>query len=267
VLWRWRGRGRWGSVGLLIGASVWLRPDGIPCWARQVCAAARSEAAGAAGCRPGLAGGRWLLLFAPYLLFNLLVQGSIWPNTFYAKQAEYACCAAAPAAAALLDQLKLPLIGAGCSCCLGFARICLAGLRGGVGGLAAVIWFLGYGAALCAAPAGGLPVRALFYAGHAGLFLHPGLAGHVVCCFAPLRAGAGPGCLRAHGCSAWPLDLAGVFATGANRYAQDVAIIETEMVAAARWVAANTPPMRSSPRMISARWAILASAACWTWPG
>jgi hypothetical protein len=32
------------------------------------------------------------------------------------------------------------------------------------------------------------------------------------------------------------------FAIGAERYAQDVAIIETEMVAAAQWTAANTPP-------------------------
>ena len=38
----------------------------------------------------GLIGAGTALLFAPYLLFNLVVEGSIWPNTFYAKQAEYA---------------------------------------------------------------------------------------------------------------------------------------------------------------------------------
>jgi hypothetical protein len=32
------------------------------------------------------------------------------------------------------------------------------------------------------------------------------------------------------------------FVIGAGRYAQDVAIIETEMVATAKWTAANTPP-------------------------
>jgi hypothetical protein len=43
---------------------------------------------------------------------------------------------------------------------------------------------------------------------------------------------------------AWRVALVGVwvgfFAIGAGRYAQDVAIIETEMVAAAHWVAANS---------------------------
>jgi len=35
----------------------------------------------------GLAG--FLVPFLPYLLFNYLLAGTIWPNTFYAKQAEY----------------------------------------------------------------------------------------------------------------------------------------------------------------------------------
>ena len=35
--------------------------------------------------------------------------------------------------------------------------------------------------------------------------------------------------------------LAGFWFIGARAYARDVAIIETEMVAAARWVAGNTP--------------------------
>lgn len=33
-----------------------------------------------------------------------------------------------------------------------------------------------------------------------------------------------------------------IYGIGAQAYAQDVAIIETEMVASARWIAVNTPP-------------------------
>ncbi|MBI3763727.1 MAG: hypothetical protein HY260_17930, partial [Chloroflexi bacterium] len=45
---------------------------------------------------------------------------------------------------------------------------------------------------------------------------------------------------------AWVLSLAGVtvafWIVGARAYAQDVRIVETEMVAAARWLGSNTPP-------------------------
>ena len=33
--------------------------------------------------------GGFLILFVPYMIFNWLVAGDLWPNTFYAKQAEY----------------------------------------------------------------------------------------------------------------------------------------------------------------------------------
>lgn len=36
------------------------------------------------------------LLLAPYLLFNLKSSGNIWPNTFYAKQTEYAAALQTP---------------------------------------------------------------------------------------------------------------------------------------------------------------------------
>ena len=46
------------------------------------------------------------LLFLPYLLFNQLIQGSIWPNTFYAKQAEYAVQRQVPLLLRFLDELN-----------------------------------------------------------------------------------------------------------------------------------------------------------------
>ena len=85
------GSQRYFSLGLLIGLSVWVRPDGVtllgpavlglllvqPLWQKRL------QALVSLGVGFGS-------LFALYLLFNLMISGSPLPNTFYAKQAEYA---------------------------------------------------------------------------------------------------------------------------------------------------------------------------------
>jgi hypothetical protein len=48
----------------------------------------------------------------PYLLFNRALSGSVWPNTFYAKQAEYAILLKAPLPSRLAAVGILPFIGA-----------------------------------------------------------------------------------------------------------------------------------------------------------
>lgn len=242
LLWISRARGiSWGAVGLLIGASVWVRPDGIT----LLGPAAFALLLGKGSWRERFIGLAWLAggvaaLFGPYLLFNLLVQGSIWPNTFYAKQAEYAVQRQVPLYLRFFNEIKLPMIGSGIFLLPGFIAFCWKAWRErNWAVLGAVIWFLGYGLLYALR----LPVTyqygryfmpampVYFVIGLVGtLFLIPGLRGKR---WTWILARVG----IISGIFVW---LA-FFSIGARRYAQDVAIIETEMVAAAKWVAASTP--------------------------
>jgi hypothetical protein len=78
-------------MGILTGLSVWARPDGLTLLAplglfvllQPVSFRKKTNML----MRLGLG---FLAFFIPYLLFNFLLSGTPWPNTFYAKQAEYA---------------------------------------------------------------------------------------------------------------------------------------------------------------------------------
>lgn len=77
-------------AGFLAGLTAWVRPDGLTLLGPVVLVAflgADRWKKGGRGIVQGLAG--FLVPFLPYLLFNYLLAGTIWPNTFYAKQAEY----------------------------------------------------------------------------------------------------------------------------------------------------------------------------------
>jgi hypothetical protein len=259
------GRG-WLWVGLVIGLSVWVRPDGITLLGPAGLTLLLMEP----GWRTRIRSIGWLALgaavfFAPYLLFNYLVQGSIWPNTFYAKQAEYAVQREVPLLLRFVNELKLPLIGSGALLLPGFAAFAWRSwMEKRWSALSILIWFLGY-AMLYALR---LPVTyqygryfmpampVYFIAGLSGmaylLRLLSSSPGH--------RVTASPGLLT-HRLPlspsprlrftwvlsrAWLLSLAaawlGFAIIGANRYANDAAIIETEMVETARWISANTAP-------------------------
>lgn len=234
------GERRWLQLGALIGLSVWVRPDGITLLGPALFTLALSPGAWS---ERGKSLARLLLgvalLFAPYLLFNYLLAGSIWPNTFFAKQTEYAVLRQIPLWRRYLTEAGLPLIGAGVLLLPGFAIQMARAVRGrNWGAVAGAIWVLGY----LFLYAWRLPVT--YQYGRYVMPLMPvyftwGLAGSVAW-------------LQLESASAWQrvLSRAWVFATalvalafwviGARVYARDVAIIESEMVAAARWVAANT---------------------------
>ena len=78
------------SLGLVVGISVWVRPDGLTLLGPLVLAILLSEAdmpSRARGLIRAFIGFGAVFLF--YLLFNLLIGDTPMPNTFYAKQAEY----------------------------------------------------------------------------------------------------------------------------------------------------------------------------------
>ncbi len=199
--------------------------------------------------------GTAVLPLIPYFIFNYRASGTVWPNTFYAKQAEYAVELARPFLGRLAQLLYFSLGGAaeGWRGISGAQLLLLPGLVG-AGWLALqsdwrekrllrtlpLLWAGGHvflyawrlpvtyqhGRYLLAA----LPVWVLY-----------GLAG-----WGLLLKLAGNGRLAHVGTLAARLTFAVLLLVflllGAAAYADDVAFIEGEMVATAHWLAENIAP-------------------------
>ena len=85
------GSRRYLTMGLLTGLSVWVRPDGLTLLAPVILTILLIEKSNRDKFNVIV---QYLIgfgsLVVPYLLFNLWLSGTPMPNTFYAKQAEYA---------------------------------------------------------------------------------------------------------------------------------------------------------------------------------
>ncbi len=252
-------------IGLCVGVSLLARPDGLTllpfAFARVMLLGERIEIARPTAQRNADRGYHPLLLcllgfgmiFIPYLLFNWWQGGFLWPNTFYAKQAEYAAHRELPLLARWVwlcnpatgrcePGLGLqPFLGA--QALLG-PGILLAAWRSGRGRRWETLISLGWAVTLIAAYALRLPV---IY--QHGRYLIP-----VIPVFIALGVGGTAEWLRLNASDRWPrilsrawlmatgLVLAAFWVIGARAYRRDVQIIETEMVTTARWVNRNTPP-------------------------
>lgn len=182
----------------------------------------------------------FILLFAPYLAFNQALAGAWWPNTFFAKQAEYAILRQQPLMLRLLQQAELPLIGVGIVLLPGFIyRLALAIRRREWAVLAGAIWFLGY----LGLYAWRLPVTYQH-----GRYVIPAMPVYLLWSFVgavewiDLHAAQ---MLRRVVGRAWAIMIAaillGFWFLGARSYAMDVGFIESQMVETAQWVNRNTP--------------------------
>lgn len=234
-------RPNWGIVGVLIGMGIWIRPDSVTLLGPAMMVLTFSSGAWKLKAKQivqlsaGFAG-----FFFLYLMFNRMLAGSWWPNTFYAKQAEYAIELQAPWIDRVLEQGILPLTGAGVTLLPGF--IFLIGVsvqRRNWMLLAGALWALGY----LVLYAFRLPVTYQY-----GRYVMPmmpvyfalGVAGMWLT-MATFPHGMLPRVIR----RAWILSVAIVLAAfwlrGAQVYRRDVAFIEEEMVTSAHWIAQNTP--------------------------
>lgn len=231
---------RYLTLGLLAGLSVWVRPDGL-------------TLLGPIGLvlllQPGdlrtrftailkfLIGFGALFLF--YLLFNLAVGGTPMPNTFYAKQAEYAAWQARPILERLGDLSLQLLVGPSLVLLPGIIMWLVKSIREQMwGSLAAIIWSLGYFF---------LYISRLPAYQH-GRYLMPAMPIFFLFgLLAFMEFDAGKTFARYHWIpqTIWRGSLAmlviSFLALGANSYARDVAVIESEMVTIAKWVNANLP--------------------------
>lgn len=229
----------WWLIGILIGISVWCRPDGITLLA------------------PVLWIWFWnhhknkvitltklllpvFVLSALYLFFNYQISGSILPNTFYAKQKEYAELLHQPFIYRLWNMVKTILAGPGVIWIIGFfAGIILSFREKKYSNLAPYLWILGY----ILIYATRLPV----YYQH-GRYLMPILGVLILFSVSPLMKlvqTINHGRIRFILSRVIALTLCfvtvGFLFIGAKAYAKDTAVIEQQMVRTAKWVAENTP--------------------------
>lgn len=234
-------RMHWFWAGLLIGVSIWLRPDGLTLigplgwviyftvsdWRDRL----RSLAISLAGILIGL---------LPYMAFNQWLSGSLWPNTFSAKQTEYTILQGLPFFVRLWEQIQLPLIGAGALLAPGILYFILyTTQKRNWAQFAAFLWVIGF----MGIYAWRLPVTyqhgryimpvmpVLFVIGILGIY-------HFIVNHRQPKAWV---VSRAWLISLGLVQLAFIF-LGARAYAKDVAWIQTEMVQAANWIAENTQP-------------------------
>lgn len=237
-----REAGNWLILGVLIGLSVWVRPDGITLLGPAFLTLFFSERTWKSrflgtvklGCGA-------LLLVIPYLAFNYVLSGGLWPNTFFAKQAEYAVHRQLPLWRRILDQTILPLVGAGAVLAPGFVLFLHRSFRRRAWAiLAGGAWLLGYFLLYALR----LPVTYQH-----GRYVIPAMPVYFLWALAGMACWiqlSTPTLWKRVIDRAWlgsvALLLIAFWLLGARAYALDVAIIESEMVATAHWIADNTEP-------------------------
>jgi hypothetical protein len=181
------------------------------------------------------------ILFAAYLGLNYQLEGTLWPNTFYAKQAEYAIYRELPLWQRVWDVGQQPFVGAQMLLLPGLvATIAEAASRRRWALLLPLLWV----GAFIAAYSVRLPVT----------YQHGRYVMPVIPVLLAVGMGGMAGLLRVRHAALWPrvlsrawlvaagMLLAAFWLLGADAYRRDVRIIETEMVATARWVKANLEP-------------------------
>lgn len=234
------GSRRFITMGLLVGLSIWVRPDGITLVGPVTFYALAEPAFRNMRSRYlGLFIIGMLVLFVPYLLFNLVLSDTPMPNTFYAKQAEYAAWQSLPLwnrfgrlSLQFLAGPSLVLFPA----VLGWVVALLR--RKDWGMLAGIAWFIGYLFLYIER----LPVyqHGRYFIPAMPVFFLWGLAALDL-----VRRSISTDRLKWTVSTGWNILVGGLcfafWLFGAWTYAQDVAIIESEMVVTAKWVAANVP--------------------------
>jgi hypothetical protein len=225
------------TLGLLTALSVWVRPDGLTLLGPVLLTLSLREKRVASLTQFFIGFG---FLFGLYLLFNLMLSGNPFPNTFYAKQAEYAAWQSKPLVEKLsLNFLQL-LTGPSLVLLPGAVIWLVKSVRArDWGTLAGMVWFAGY-----------VLIYALRLPPYQhGRYLMPampilflwGLLG-VARTFQKTAASPMVSLMRVGWAAVIALVSLGFVGLGASSYVQDVALIETEMVAMAKWVNANLPP-------------------------
>ncbi len=225
-------------LGFWIGGLVWLRPDALtllgPAVVVLLLAPKRSWRE-----RASQLGLLALTLGVPltlYALLNLLLDGTMLPNTFYAKQTEYALLLQQPFWQRMGGQALPLLVGAGIVLLPGWVYwVWQAWQARNWQALAVVAWMVGY----LGVYALRLPVtyqHGRYQMPVMPLYFFTALLGVL---------SISPEGRRALPVAIWRMSMAailGIFSLlGARAYAADVAFISGQHVTVARWIAENLP--------------------------
>ena len=234
-------RPRWLSAAVLIAFGIWLRPEMIGLWGIGLLGW------GIVFYRQGPFSRESLrslasLVFIPLgslallMAFNHHLAGKIWPNTFYAKQAEYAILRTLPLWKRWLREATQPLIGVNVLLIFGFF-FCKWKKRPRQCALP-FLWALGH----ITVYALRLPV--IYQHGRYLMPVIPALAFWGLLGWAELyeMLAARWKWMLSRALFASLTSAALIFlALGANAYARDVAFIQSEMVKTAQWSAEHLP--------------------------
>jgi hypothetical protein len=229
------------AMGLLTGLCIWVRPDGLTIVPAVILVLGLKQSCGDMRVRALLAYTLGLgALLLPYFVFHLVLAGNPFPNTFYAKQAEYAGWQSRT----IVSRLGSGLLQVSTSPALLLwpalgIQLARAVKERSVAMLAVLAWCGAYVA---------LYVLRLPPYQH-GRYLIPVMPVLlIVGVLGLLQVGDIKWRAARHWAVAWAWS-AGLIMTqlaflvlGARAYAQDVELIQTEMVATASWVARNLPP-------------------------
>ncbi len=230
----------WWLVGCLIGISIWLRPEGITWIAPAICVVFVME-------KGFKAKGKALLkmlvpilgFMVAYSLFNFLLSHNWFPNTFYAKQLEYSILLRNSFLNRIFDLWILPLNGVGILLLPGLVYYIYIALKKREYFILFIfMWLLGFMLMYSIF----LPVTYQH-----GRYIMPAMPVYFLLGFAGLYSW-----ISVKKKEMWSRVMDGVWKFAAililaafymmcgSIYAKDVAIIDTEMVDTASWIADNT---------------------------
>lgn len=230
----------WFNAGLLVGGAILVRPEGLTLLAPLLLTALllRASSEKSKTILAVLLG--FSLVVLPYLLYNHAISGSWWPNTFYAKQAEYVELLAQPFLLRLAQLSFQLLIGPGVLLVPGLVYFIYKAVREKYWlPLICFAWVF----AFLVLYASRLPVTYQH-----GRYLMP-----IIPIFFLLSSAGIVDWIQFNSANLWrrvvskawvaavALSTLAFYALGVSAYANDVAFINTEMVASANWVRDNTP--------------------------
>ncbi len=233
---------RWVWIGIFTGLLVWVRPDGItilgPVFFVLVAQHSKFRRIVRDFAYVSLP---IVLLLVGLAWFNFSITGSIFPNTFYAKQTEYAVILAQPFLDRVFPIFAVPLAGAGVFLVPGFLYGVFQPLRKwDPWRAAAILWFFGFGLLYAVR----LPVtyqHGRYLIPMIPVFIMLGVLGSVeLGAFVsskrqtPIRLG------KIFGIAVVVASI--LFAVvGSKTLIEDIKVIDRLMVEPAMWIKANTP--------------------------
>lgn len=224
---------------IIIALLVWVRPDGLTLLGPWLLIFAFDVFKTKIPIKTIVSG--LIILFSSitiYILFNYFITGSYFPNTFYAKQAEYAVYYQATLLSRFLKMTLIPLTGIGVLLLPGFIYQIIECLRKKeIRCIGMILWFLGY----LSIYAVRLPVtyqHGRYIIPAIPVFLFLSLFGYYS--IQNIKSIRTFDLLK----KAWKIAIFLIlfifFYLGFDAFSTDVAIIESEMVNTSNWIKLNT---------------------------